>query len=64
MAMEDGCNKEFNIFQIYIGLTSTKQVKMTDKIRRKTGNIGDIEQGPPWHFEHIISPSESVTGYY
>jgi hypothetical protein len=47
MDMVDDCNKDFDIFQISIGPTRPKQVKMADKIRGKSGGIADGEQGPP-----------------
>ena len=61
MGMVDDCNKDFDIFQIFISPTRPKQVKMADKIQRKSGGIADGEQGPPWHFEIIFSSTGTVT---
>ena len=37
---------------------------MADKIQRKSGGIADGEQGPPWHFENIFSPTGTGTEEY
>ena len=61
MDMIDDCNKDFDIFHNFGSPTRPTQVKMADKIQRKSGGIADGEQGPPWHFENIFSSAGTVT---